>query len=332
MGVIELLDVPSVTTIQDGGRYGYQRFGVPVGGFMDEVSARLSNYLVGNDDYAPLIEFVLNGPTIKFHSAATFALGGDCEPKLNGAKIEPWRSYRTDAGDVLKVGALRRGMYGYVAFSGGILCKPILGSCSTYYRANFGTILKKGEMLRTVENKGFVERALPEELIPDYREHREIRVIMGPHLENFTPRGIETFLSSEYTVTPQSDRMGYRLEGPKIEHSEKGGEIITDAVPNGSIQVPSDGKPIVMLADRQTTGGYPKIGVVATVDIPKFAQIRAGERVRFVSINVKEAQKLIRRREGTLRGIKDYLSGKARVFRVWVNNKSFTVLMEDFES
>jgi len=331
--MIELLEVPAPTTIQDLGRYGFQKFGVPVSGVMDDFSARIANYLVGNEDNAPLLEFVLRGPTLKFHTSTIFAVAGDCNIKLNGERIDSWKSYRAEKDDILEVGELNSGVYGYIAFAGGVACTPILGSCSTYLRGGFGRALRRGDMLKlnapSIPKEGLY---LPPELIPRYSGHKEIRVILGPQKENFTRRGIETFLNSYYTLTPHWDRMGYRLDGPPIEHSKKGADIITDAIPAGSIQVPSSGKPIVMLADRQTTGGYAKIAVIARVDLAKMAQTRVGERIKFKAIEVEEAQALLRRREGNLRGIKEYLVGRARAYRIRVSGEEFLVFVKMLDS
>ena len=328
--MIELVNVPSLTTIQDLGRGGYQKFGVPVSGVMDEVSARLTNYLVGNEDNAPLLEFVLRGPTIRFHSSAVFAVGGDVEVKLNGVPINPWGSYWAKRGDILEVGALKSGMYGYIAFAGGIKCEPILGSCSTYLRAKFGRALKGGDRLKLgyAILTGKEGKILPEEFIPKYSSENEVRVILGPQEDNFTEEGIKTFLSSTYEVTPESDRMGYRLEGPKIEHSEKGADIITDAIPPGAIQVPKSGKPIVMLADRQTTGGYAKIGVVARVDVPKIAQTRPGGKLRFKVISVEEAQKELRKREAMFKGLKEFMKGGLNVYKIKLLGEEFIAFVK----
>ncbi|HHI00096.1 MAG TPA: biotin-dependent carboxyltransferase family protein [Thermococcus litoralis] len=316
--MIELVNVPSLLTIQDLGRYGHQKFGVPVSGAMDEISARLANYLVGNKDNFPLLEFALRGPTIRFHSSAVFAVAGDVEIKLNGIPISPWGSYWAKRGDILEVGTLKSGMYGYIAFAGGIKCEPILGSCSTYLRANFGRALKTGDILKLdyAILTGKEGKKLPEEFIPKYSNESEIRVVLGPQEDHFTEEGIKTFLGSTYEVTAESDRMGYQLEGPRIEHSEKGADIITDAIPLGAIQVPKSGKPIIMLADRQTSGGYAKIGVVAKVDIPKVAQTRPGGKLRFKAVSVEEAQEALRRRERTMEALRLFLLGELRAYKL----------------
>ncbi|NJE77004.1 biotin-dependent carboxyltransferase family protein [Thermococcus sp. ES12] len=317
--MIELLKVPSLLTVQDSGRFGYRKLGIPVAGAVDDVSARLANYLVGNPADAPVLEFLLAGPTIKFNVSAVFAVAGDVDLRLNGVPIEPWTSYWAKRGDILEVGTLKSGLYGYIAFAGGIKCRPLLGSCSTYPRAGLGRTLKAGERLNLGHAilTGRDGRHLPPELRPDYSaEEKTVRVVLGPNLDHFTEMGIETFLSEAYTVTPESDRMGYRLDGPVIEHSEKGADIVTDAVPLGAVQVPASGKPIIMLRDAQTTGGYAKIAVVVTPDLPLVAQSRPGERLRFEAVSVEEAQELLRRRERMLAAIRRFLDGEMRAYRI----------------
>ncbi len=317
--MIELLSVPSLLTVQDSGRRGYRKLGVPVSGFMDDYSARIANYLVGNPGDAPLLEFLLAGPTLRFNASAVFAVAGDVEVKLNGVPVEPWTSHWARRGDILEVGTLRGGLYGYIAFAGGIKCKPLLGSCSTYPKAGLGRPLKAGDVL----NIGYAVltgkdgRYLPPELRPDYStKEKTVRVVLGPDLDHFTGEGVETFLSEFYTVTPESDRMGYRLDGKGIEHSKKGAEIVTGPLVPGSVQVPASGKPIVMLRDAQTTGGYAKIAVVSRVDLPIVAQSRPGERLRFEAVSVDEARELLIRREKTLVAIKDFLDGKMHAYRI----------------
>ncbi|WP_456422751.1 5-oxoprolinase subunit C family protein [Thermococcus sp.] len=317
--MIELLRVPSLLTVQDEGRKGYRKLGVPVSGFMDDFSARIANYLVGNPGNAPLLEFLLAGPALRFKSSSVFAVVGEVDVKLNGVPIEPWRSYWAKRGDVLEVGALKRGLYGYIAFAGGIKCKPLLNSCSTYTKANLGRPLKAGDRL----NLGYAilsgrdGKYVPMELRPDYSgEEITVGVILGPDLEHFTEEGVRTFLSEAYTVTPESDRMGYRLDGKEIEHSEKGAGIVTGPLVPGSVQVPANGKPIVMMKDAQTTGGYAKIGVVIGAHLSRLAQLRPGSRVRFSEVSVNKAREEFLKGERTLKAIKLFLEGKMRAYRI----------------
>ena len=317
--LIELLRVPSLLTVQDTGRPGYRKLGVPLSGFMDDYSARMANYLVGNPGNAPLLEFLLSGPTVRFNASAVFAVAGDVEVRLNGLPIEPWTSHWAKRGDVLEVGTLRSGLYGYMAFAGGIECEKLLGSCSAYPKAGLWRPLKTGDKLSLgyailTEREG---RYLPPELRPDYSSSgREIRVVLGPNLEHFTDDGVETFLSETYTVTPESDRMGYRLDGPAIEHTEKGADIVTEPLVPGTVQVPANGKPIVMMRDAQTTGGYAKIGTVISADLHILAQSRPGTRIRFREVGVGEAQEILRRREKALKAIRAFLDGKMRAYRI----------------
>ncbi len=329
--MIELLRVPSLLTVQDSGRTGYRKLGVPMSGFMDDVSARLANYLVGNPGNASLLEFLLTGPTIKFNASAVFAVAGDVEVRLNGVPVEPWTSYWAKRGDILEVGALRSGLYGYIAFAGGIKCEKLLGSCSTYARANLGRPLKAGDKLSLgyailTEREG---RYLPPELRPDYSpSEREIRVVLGPNLEHFTGRGVETFLSEAYTVTPESDRMGYRLDGPEIEHSERGAGIVTEPLLPGTVQVPANGKPIVMMRDAQTTGGYAKIATVISADLHLLAQSRPGTKVKFKAITVEEAQRILREREKLMRQVELFLEGKLKAYKMKIGEREFLTFVE----
>ena len=326
--MIELLKVPSLLTVQDAGRQGYRKLGVPVSGFMDDLSARLANYLVGNPGSSPLLEFLLAGPTLKFNASAVFAVAGDAELGLNGVPLEPWTSYWAKRGDVLEVGTLRSGLYGYIAFAGGVKCEKLLGSCSAYPKAGLGRPLKVGDTLALgyAILTGREGRYLPAELRPDYSgNEREIRVVLGPNLDHFTEEGVETFLSSEYIVTPESDRMGYRLEGPTIRHSGKGADIVTEPLTPGTVQVPASGKPIIMMRDAQTTGGYAKLAVVASVDLPLVAQSRPGSRLTFKAVDVGEARELLRRREKVLEATREFLEGKRRAYRVKALGEELTV-------
>lgn len=327
--MIEILKA-GLLTVQDLGRYGYQKLGIPVSGVMDDYSARLANFLVGNDENKALLEFVLQGPTIKFHASSVFAIAGDIDVYLNDVKISPWKSYWAKRGDILEIGTLRSGVYGYVAFAGGADAPKILGSASTYVRANLGKPLKAGDRLKLGYTilTGKEGKELPAEFIPRYLDENKIRVVLGPQLEHFTEEGINTFLSSTYEVTPNSDRMGYRLEGSKIEHSELGADIITDAIPLGAVQIPANGKPIIMLADRQTTGGYAKIAVVTKIDIPRVAQTRVGGKLRFKAVDVEDAQKSLRKREILLQNLKRYLRGELRGYKLRALGEEFLVFVE----
>jgi biotin-dependent carboxylase-like uncharacterized protein len=211
--------------------------------------------------------------------------------------------------DELTFSAAEQGCRGYLALSGGIDVPPVLGSRSTYLRGGFGgnqgRPIRKGDLLRGGYSEGKERiRYVPQEFIPSYGSEGRIRVILGPQDDFFTKNGVETFLGSLYEVTPNSDRMGYRMSGPPIEHSGKP-EIVSDGVAQGAIQVPGDRMPIVLMKDAQTAGGYPKIGNVISLDLEVLAQLRPGDKVRFEQIDVHGAHELLRQRFRNLRKLKD---------------------------
>lgn len=298
MGII-FLNAGLNTTVQDMGRNGHQKSGFHVCGVMDRRSYRLANMLLDNDENAAVLEFTLMGPTIQFTSDTVIAItGGDFAPTLNEKPIAMYQAVSVKKDDVLRFGLSRNGNWGYLAFADGLDIPKEMGSCSTDVKCSIGGFkgrkLEKDDQIDFCTNgrylKNFHYRKLRQ---PDFTaDVAEIRVVMGPQDDYFTEEGIQTFLNSEYVLTSQSDRMGYRLEGDYIEHNEKGSDIISDGISFGSIQVPAHGKPIIMLADRQTTGGYTKIATVASVDIPKLVQCPFNKKVKFTAIDVEEAQKL----------------------------------------
>lgn len=287
-----------MTTIQDLGRFGYRRYGVPVCGGMDSFALRIANALADNSEESACLEMTLHGPTLRALGPCYVALtGADMQPVLNDQRIEMWSAYPMKNGDVLSLQDARRGCRSYMAVSGGFNVPRVLGSRSTYIRGNFGgyegRVLRRGDILRgeqmSVRSK---VRYLGREDIPDYLESPKVKVLIGPQDDFFTEKGIETLLSSEYEVTPESDRMGYRLKGPPIEHSGEP-EIISDGVAVGAIQVPGSGMPIVAMRDAQTTGGYPKIANITYVDLEKMAQLRPGDKVKFEQVELEEAHLLL---------------------------------------
>jgi antagonist of KipI len=201
------------------------------------------------------------------------------------------------AGDVVRIGAARAGVRGYVAVAGGIEVPPVLGSRSTYLRGRLGGLegraLRRDDVLRPGAAGPVRRRAVPSGLVPDWRREPVLRVVLGPQADRFTDDGLATFLGGTYEVLPQSDRMGARLAGPRIAHA-RGHDIISDGIALGAVQVPGDGQPIVLLVDRQSTGGYTKIATVCSFDIPRIGQAKPGQRVRFSAVDVAEAQRLSR--------------------------------------
>lgn len=287
-----------LATIQDFGRYGYQNSGVTVSGVVDRRSAGNANVLVNNDVREAVIEFMLVGPTIKFTSSAHIAItGADFSPKINGEAVQNYKALKVKSGDVLEFGFAKGGVWGYIAFAEKLDVPEVMGSRSTNTRTGIGGIqgraLEEGDTIgfREVVKKlsNFERRELPVESFGD--KEKTIRVILGLQQDAFTKKGIETFLNSTYKPTSECDRMGYRMEGPVIEHVN-GADITSDGISLGAIQIPGSGTPIVMLTDRQTTGGYTKIGTVIGVDVPDFVQSVAGTEIHFKEIGVVEAQDL----------------------------------------
>ncbi|MGL6104870.1 biotin-dependent carboxyltransferase family protein [Romboutsia sp.] len=288
------------TTLQDYGRIGYQDSGFSVCGAMDKKALTIANILVGNDEFEAGLEATLVGPTIEFTKNNIIAVtGGDLSPKINGKNIEMYKAILVKSKDILSFESAKAGARAYISFSGGLEIPLVMGSKSTNVKCSMGgykgNTLKQGDFIKFNSPKeylpNFLSRKISNEEI--YENNITLRVILGPQDDAFTKKGIETFFSKEYEITKEFDRMGCRLDGPVIEHKESA-DIISDGIVLGSIQVPSHGKPIIMLSDRQTTGGYTKIGTVVSVDIHKLAQGKVGDRIQFEQIDIDKAQKLYR--------------------------------------
>lgn len=293
---ITVLNPGLLTTIQDQGRVGYQRFGVPVSGAMDPRSASFANILVGNPEDEAVLECTMLGPQLRFDKDNCFAVcGGDLGATLDGQAIETYRAIQAKDGQVLRFTAPKAGCRAFVAFAGGLDVPQVMGSRSTYMKAKIG-----GYQGRKLEKEDVIGFRAPKATLPKLADRQmrpefvpqpvyTLRVVLGPQDDYFTQPGIDTFLNSEYTVTQEFDRMGCRLEGDAISHKD-GGDIISDGISFGAIQVPSSGQPIIMMADRQTTGGYTKIANVITADFRIMAQLKAGDKVRFQQVPVQFAQ------------------------------------------
>ena len=315
MIVFEVVRPGMLTTVQDMGRLGRQMQGVPVAGAMDGAALRFGNILLGNDDNAAGLEISMIGPTLKVisGSACCAVTGAEAGVSKNGSSLSCWTVYRIMPGDVLSFTPPPRngGARAYLCVSGGFDVPLSMGSRSTYTRGGFGghegRAIKAGDILKTnapdvlwAECEGL---SCPPSLRPNRDPAAPLRVVPGPQEDAFTEEGIETFYSSEYAISNSADRMGYRMEGPLITH-KGGADIISDGICLGSVQVPGHGQPIVMLADRQTTGGYTKIGVVCTVDIGNLAQRLPGQKVRFVKTTVAEAVSLLKQEAALFDGLR----------------------------
>ncbi len=285
-----------LTTVQDFGRFGYQQFGVSASGVMDPRSMSLANLLVGNPEDEAVLECTMMGPELSFDEANVIAItGGNLQPMIDGVPVDTYRAIAVAAGQTLRFMGPKTGLRAYIAFAGGLDIEPVMGSRSTHMKAKIGGF--QGRKLDKEDKIGF--RAPKETLknmdlrvmAPEFVARPEylLRVVMGPQDDYFTEAGIKTFLSEVYTLTPEFDRMGCRLDGPVIEH-KNGGDIISDGIAFGAIQVPSAGTPIIMVADRQTTGGYTKIANVITADFRILGQLKAGDKVRFAKVSIQAAQ------------------------------------------
>lgn len=304
-----------LSLVQDAGRFGYQRYGVSVSGAMDQDALLAGNLLTGNQPGAAAVEVTFGGASFKVDQNTVVAItGADLQATVDGTQAPVWESFIAPSGSALTFSAPANGMRSYICVAGGFDTSPVLRSRSTHTGSGIGGLtggpLASGDVLPIGEpaESAAPGLSLPATLRPDYTDGITVRVVPGPQDDAFTAAGLKTFFSSAYAVTDKSDRQGVRLEGPKIEAKDGRYDIVSDAVPVGSIQVPGDGMPIALLADRQTTGGYAKIGVVASVDLPKLAQAMPGATIKFEPITVDEARgALIERRSSLVQA--DLLAG-----------------------
>lgn len=354
---IKVINAGMLTTVQDMGRYGLQASGMQVSGCMDIVSARLANALAGNETLTEgtqmpaVLETTYLGPELEFMADTVVAVtGGEPDVTLDGKQAAAYQSIAVKAGQRLKVAAQKKGMRAYIAVAGGIAVPKALGSRSTNLKLGLGghqgRKLSANDELPLGEINAYAKkflagelgaRKVPSKYLPNFAaECQKIRVILGPQEDYFSEAAIRSFTEEIYTVSPESDRMGYRLEGRPVEKIKQQ-DLITDGIVFGSIQIPPNGQPIIMLADHQTTGGYPKLATVATVDLPILAQAMPGTKLQFDLVTVQEAQALIRSREERLRGIlaeieqaaekntAPVLKPGAKAYNFVINGQSFAI-------
>jgi biotin-dependent carboxylase-like uncharacterized protein len=304
------------TLVQDLGRWGHQSRGVPVSSPMDQFSLRLGNVMLGNGQNDAALEMTLFGLEIVFEKDCCVVLAGaDLAMNIDGIRVPSWTVRAAERGSRLAVTGFPErpnGCRSYLCFSGGIDVPVIMGSRSTYTRGKIGgyggRALRAGDTVGLREPRplwrlsaGFV---CPPELRPVLRDDEPICALEGPQIDAFTDAGIETFFNAPYTVTNETDRMGYRLDGPAVEHKSSP-DVVSDGIVHGSVQVPGDGKPIVLMADRQTTGGYAKIAAVSSWSVARLAQKMPGDVVRFKRISGKEAAAQLFAFEENLRRLDD---------------------------
>jgi biotin-dependent carboxylase-like uncharacterized protein len=292
------------TTVQDLGRFGYQAIGVPVSGALDGFNLRLANALVGNSLRTPALEVLMSGPTFEVAAdtvrVALAGVGANLAIGAEKARIGAGRSVTLSRGEVIEVVAGHESACCYLAVEGAVAVPLVLGSASTYVRAAIGGLggraLRRGDFvplgMASASDRAELRLSSPMPAIGD----QPIRVVLGPQQEYFTEEAVAAFLHAEFHISKSADRMGMRLDGPFLQH-RGGWDIVSDAITTGAIQVPGSGQPILLLADHQTTGGYPKIATVISADLPVVGRRRPGDRLRFAAVTVEVAEELCRAAE-----------------------------------
>ncbi|SHF36581.1 5-oxoprolinase subunit C family protein [Pedobacter caeni] len=315
---IKILKPGLLTSIQDAGRYGYRKDGIILSGAMDARAWKLGNLLVGNTEMEAGIECTLSGPVILFEEDQLIAItGGDLSPELDGIPVQMWRPLYVNKGAVLTFGQALSGCRSYLCVYGGFDLPQVLGSYSTYLRAGFGGW--EGRALKTGDQIPFKSAApavpahnnwsLSTQMYQQKSADDVIRVIKGPEFERFSEKSIAALFTEKFKISKEADRMGYRLEGPGLKLRKKE-EMLSAAVSFGTIQVTAEGNPIVLMADHQTTGGYPRILQVASVDFAKLAQLQSGDLLSFELITLAEATTLLIAAEQKLKQLKQTLTFK----------------------
>ncbi|MGH7046295.1 MAG: biotin-dependent carboxyltransferase family protein [Stellaceae bacterium] len=308
---LKILSAGLHTTVQDLGRTGWQRLGVPVSGALDGIALRLGNALVGNPPGMAGLEFLYSGAELEIVAdAVRIALTGSGATLLsraeNGRAVVGWQSVRLERGEQVRIVLGSDAVCAYLAVEGGIAVPPVLGSASTYVRAALGGLdgraLRSGDVVPLA-----IARALPRAELrlptpPAGAAGAPVRVVLGPQRDWFTDDAVATLLAAEFRVSKNADRMGMRLDGPLLRH-RRGWDIVSDAIATGAIQVPGSGQPILLLADHQTTGGYPKIATVISADLPVVGRRRPGDTIRFAAVTIEDAERLAREQQRWLTGL-----------------------------
>lgn len=323
---LKIIQPGLLTTLQDNGRYGYQKIGVITSGAMDVYSLRLVNILVGNDEYEGALEITLMGPVIEFTEDTLIAItGGDFAPTINGEIVPQFRPIAIKKGSILQFNPCKVGCRAYLAVAGGYKVAKVMGSKSTYLRAQIGGFcgraLQANDIIEVEEINNYGKRML-ENLLKDKENsfaytdwaigknhtsienlYKPIRVMPGMQYNDFTQEAQQIFVNEDFLITMQSDRMGYRLAGSKLE-AKKHIEMISEVASFGTIQVPPAGTPIILMADHQTVAGYPVFGQVAQVDVARVAQMKPEDKIRFKMISHDEGEQLFLEMEQYIENIK----------------------------
>lgn len=305
MPLLRVMRPGMLTTVQDLGRWGHQAEGVPVGGPMDAYSHRLANRLVDNDDTAAALEITLVGPELEAVGDVICAVAGaEFEVSVGARPVPCGRAFGLPSGARLVFGRRIAGARATLAVRGGIDVPPVFGSRTTSLVSGLGPLggrpLEAADVLPVGAEQVGAGRTGRAFSLALPQGGARLRVMVGPHEARFTPRGVDTFFTACFTVTTAANRMGYRLDGPAL--APLGGDVLSEATPVGSVQVPRAGQPILLMADRQTTGGYPRIATVISADLPLAGQLAPGDWIRFAPCTRAEALEALRRQERHLVG------------------------------
>lgn len=314
---IKIIKAGLQTTVQDLGRTGYRKDGIIVSGAMDTLALQTGNLLLGNEPGTAGLECTLMGPKIIFETAQLIALtGGDLSPQVDGVAVKMWRPLYMEKGSVLSFGAAVQGCRTYLTVFGGFKLHPVLGSYSTYLKAGFGG--HKGRALKNDDvlpfnkvykgAKKIFNWSFDLKLYPDL-DDKVIRVLKGPEYELFTKESQVLLQNESYKISNEADRMGYRLHGPVLQMTETK-EMLSSAVCFGTVQVTTGGTAIILMADHQTTGGYPRVLQVVTADLGRLAQMKSGQEIRFKLVTWVEAHAALQLREQQIRQLKQTLTFK----------------------
>jgi biotin-dependent carboxylase-like uncharacterized protein len=313
MDIFRVLNPGMMTTVQDLGRFGFLDSGVPPSGALDSFSCRVANLLVGNPENLAVLEITVVGPTLEAMTNGKFAItGAEMGATLNGVPLASWQTIAIKKGDIVRLSRAHEGCRAYLAVNGGFDVPLLMGSRSTFVRAQFGgfkgRMLRKGDILKKGPGMQKHEclRSLPREFVPAYPKEVVLTAIPGPQ-EDFFHYAIDRFFSASYQVMAQSDRMGCRLQGPSIEHDKEAPDsIVTEPTIPGNIQIPADGQPIILLVE-QTTGGYSKIATVISTNIRRVAQLMPGNTIRFERTTIEKARFFHRESQNRLQRIREAL-------------------------
>jgi antagonist of KipI len=317
-GAFEVLEPGILTTVQDLGRHRFRRYGVPPSGALDSFSLRIGNLLVGNREGETGLEITLTGLALRVLKEVVIAVtGGDLSPALNEEPLEMWRTHILIEGDYLTFKKVRSGCRAYLAIQGGIDVPPVMESRATYLSGKFGGLegraLKKGDILFTSNAPSALDKLgyrFSAEGVPRFDKETFLRVVWGPQDFHFTECGLETLGTGEFRVTPQCDRVGLRLDGPTVERRDDVEEsIISEGLVPGAIQVPGDGKPMIILTDT-VSGGYTKIATMISADLPRVAQLKPGDHVRFHPVSIEEAHRILREQDDQIKTFKEALEAR----------------------